>query len=326
MSFCSQCGKSVSEGSKFCNSCGAKIEEPFKQEEKAQGDKGNGQNLRVVDVLTDAKITRNVSVPLAFGILFVPYIFGWFVLRKGYSSTARVISISYSLLMMVILVTSMANGSGNKTETSKVTPTSVNSSQLERPAVEKSPQEKAASSSTQAWVTTERLSRYTCPSNSCGVVGTFDFRQGVSILETKNGWARISEVQNAGCVYGISEYVKHGNKRCDSNNGIESNKFSEWVVAKNLSKTRPEDPALKAAKKYELVKGSDDFKKYKNAFSKAADELIAEGYCSGKDFTEMGGWMRSTTHGNQPIYFIYCGGMTQSNKIYLNAKTGNFGR
>ena len=59
---------------------------------------------------------------------------------------------------------------------------------------------------------------------------------------------------------------------------------------------------------------------------KAADELIAEGYCSTKDFIEIGGWMRSTTHGNQPIYFVYCGGMTKNNKIYLNTKTGNFGR
>ena len=59
---------------------------------------------------------------------------------------------------------------------------------------------------------------------------------------------------------------------------------------------------------------------------KAADELIAEGYCSTKDFIEIGGWMRSTTHGSQPIYFVYCGGMTKNNKIYLNVKTGNFGR
>jgi hypothetical protein len=29
-----------------------------------------------------------------------------------------------------------------------------------------------------------------------------------------------------------------------------------------------------------------------------------------------------TEHADEPVYFAYCGGMTQASRIYLNVKTG----
>lgn len=40
----------------------------------------------------------------------------------------------------------------------------------------------------------------------------------------------------------------------------------------------------------------------------------------------MGGWVKSSNHRNQPIYFTYCGGSTVANRLYLNAETGEIFR
>lgn len=93
------------------------------------------------------------------------------------------------------------------------------------------------------WVTSERLNRRTCPSDSCGVVGQFFFREGATILEHRDGWARVTEPYDASCVNGRSQYVDTGNASCDPANGISDRKFAEWVSAKYLSETRPTDPA-----------------------------------------------------------------------------------
>ena len=50
---------------------------------------------------------------------------------------------------------------------------------------------------------------------------------------------------------------------------------------------------------HELVKDSDDFGVYKDAFAKAASKLIASGKCSAGDFREFGGWLKSSNHLNK---------------------------
>ena len=67
--------------------------------------------------------------------------------------------------------------------------------------------------------------------------------------------------------------------------------------------------------------GSDDYRIYKKEFSSAARKLISEGVCTESDFKEVGGWMASSNKGEN-IYFTYCGGMTLSNRIYLDVKSG----
>lgn len=179
-----------------------------------------------------------------------------------------------------------------------------------------------SSNASAMWVTAERIDRHTCPSKKCGVVGTFDFREPAAVAETKDGWARVSRYYDASCRSGRSEFVETGNAECVRANGILDGQFAEWVEAKNLSSTRPSDPAETALADEALVKDSDDFSRYRRAFAKAAQELIAEGECTASDFQEMGGFMKSQNQKSEPIYFTYCGGMSLANRIYVNAETG----
>lgn len=176
------------------------------------------------------------------------------------------------------------------------------------------------------WVTSERLNRRTCPSESCEVVGQFFFREGVTIYETRDGWARVTEPYDASCASGRSEYVDSGNSACEPSNGITDGQFAEWVSAEFLSETRPPDPAAGASGAEALVAGSDDFARYRTAFAQAAQSLIADRRCTERDFRDMGGWVKSSNHRNQPIYFTYCGGSTVANRLYLNAETGEIFR
>ncbi|HEX8382452.1 MAG TPA: hypothetical protein VF592_03655 [Sphingomonas sp.] len=44
---------------------------------------------------------RKVSLPLGFGIIFLPVIFAWFTLRKGHSTKARVLGLGWMVLFSV---------------------------------------------------------------------------------------------------------------------------------------------------------------------------------------------------------------------------------
>jgi hypothetical protein len=57
---------------------------------------------------------------------------------------------------------------------------------------------------------------------------------------------------------------------------------------RSFSKTRPADPGAGATGDYELVSGSDDYRKYKDVFAQTASKLIASGRCTAQDFKEMG--------------------------------------
>lgn len=174
------------------------------------------------------------------------------------------------------------------------------------------------------WVTADRLNRRTCPATHCGSVGWLMHREKATVYERRGGWGRISKHYYASCRNGKSEFVKTGDARCSADNGINNGKFAEWVSLKHLTKTRPADPGANAAGLEKLVSGSDDYRKHKSVFVDAARKLIASGRCTAEDFKEMGGWVKSTTtYRNKPVYFTYCGGMTVSNRLYLNAVTGD---
>lgn len=74
------------------------------------------------------------------------------------------------------------------------------------------------------------------------------------------------------------------------------------------------------------VSQSDDFERYKGAFVTAARKLIDNGTCKVSDFEYVGGFLKSMNHKNKPVYFTYCGGMTISNRLYLNVSTGQIFR
>ncbi|PCJ38609.1 MAG: hypothetical protein COA81_12725 [Alphaproteobacteria bacterium] len=71
-----------------------------------------------------------------------------------------------------------------------------------------------------------------------------------------------------------------------------------------------------------LVSGSDDYPQYKEAFITATKRLILTGKCDSNDFEYIGGWVKSTNYVDDPIYFMYCGEMSNDGKIYLNTETG----
>ena len=176
------------------------------------------------------------------------------------------------------------------------------------------------------WVTTDRLNRRTCPSTSCGIVGRLFFREAVVVYEIRDGWARISNYYDASCVNGVSQYVDSGNARCLSENGIINGSFAEWVSEQFLSRQRPPDPVADATAIEALVAQSDDYHVYGSAFVAAARSLISSETCTTDDFREIGGWVKSTNHSSEPIYFTYCGGFTLTNRLYLNAVTGEMFR
>ena len=89
---------------------------------------------------------------------------------------------------------------------------------------------------------------------------------------------------------------------------------------------RPDDPGAKASGIAKLVAQSDDFSTHKAAFVKGAEKLIESGRCAASDFEQIGGWVKSTNHRNEPVYFTYCGGMTIANRIYLNANSSEIFR
>jgi len=175
------------------------------------------------------------------------------------------------------------------------------------------------------WVSTDRVARSTCPSVKCGVAGQLMFREGVTVLETKGDWVRVTKPYSASCSGGISEYVKSGNSACVAGNGIINGMFAEWVPITSLTKDRPADPGEDASGDNALVKSSDDYRLYRTQFAKAARELIDNGTCTAGDFEEVGGWMLSPAQG-QGMYFMYCGGMTKANRLYLDVRSGKVSR
>lgn len=74
------------------------------------------------------------------------------------------------------------------------------------------------------------------------------------------------------------------------------------------------------------VSQSDDFNRHMVAFVTAARKLIDDGTCRVSDFEYVGGFLKSMNHKNKPVYFTYCGGMTISNRLYLNVSTGEIFR
>lgn len=123
----------------------------------------------------------------------------------------------------------------------------------------------------------------------------------VEVLEKKGDWAR------------ISDYIvlKEGGPQT-----------AEWVSMSGLSN----DEVIISDKENQeildsyLVK-SDDLKLYQEKFRNSVAKLISEGECEPSDFEELGGWVKSVRYSERDVYFIYCGGLSLENKIYLDVNT-----
>ena len=245
---------------------------------------------------------------------------------KGRSSTAGVVLGGLSAVAGVLVVGWVLLTDPNAGENEKILEDGHASTIVGQPANHARTPSPAPGADEKRWVTAERLNRRTCPSAACGIVGQSFFRDGHPILETKDGWARVTTFYDAFCQGGRSQFVDRGNARCASENGVVEGKFAEWVSLKFLSKERPPDPAAGATGDEVLVAKSDDYRRYKSQFLTAANSLIALGRCSKQDFIDNAGWTKSITgYRDQPVYFIRCG-RRQTSRFYLNAKTGEIFR
>ena len=136
-------------------------------------------------------------------------------------------------------------------------------------------------------------------------------QEQVEVFEIKGDWARISSYYN-GTADGVPGKVAH------------------WVAAKFLRSSQPAKRKKAQIKTTNIksqvtmaIKLSDDFSKYRNAFVSASKKLINNGTCKLEEFKKLGGWWLSLKHKPEPVYVTYCGGTTDNNRIYLNAKTGS---
>lgn len=123
----------------------------------------------------------------------------------------------------------------------------------------------------------------------------------VELLEKQGEWAR------------ISDYIvlKEGGPQT-----------AEWISMSGLSS---DEVIISEQENREILDSylsrSDDLKLHQEKFRNTVAKLISEGECDPSDFEELGGWVKSVKYSNRDVYFIYCGGLSLENKIYLDVNT-----
>ncbi len=159
---------------------------------------------------------------------------------------------------------------------------------------------------TQYYVIDRQVNVHNRPEPSALVVDTLYKGERVTVLEKTHGW------------YRISAYLVYSE-------GGEAT--AEWLDAKGLSDA---EPVIKEQERLEILDGylvkSDDLKEYLDMFRSKTQALLADNTCEPEDFEELGGWVRSVTYKKRSVYFIYCGGLEQANKVYLDADSGEIFR
>ena len=156
------------------------------------------------------------------------------------------------------------------------------------------------------YVSSNKLNVRLAANKNGKITNTLYKRQKVEVFEVKDGWARISRFYD-----GEVE-------------GIQGKVVARWVFAKYLSTNRPTNKIISNNNSpvAQAIKASDEFSQYQDIFVSITEKLVSRGSCTLEEFKEQGGWMRSPKYKPAPVYFIYCGGMTRSNRIYINAETG----
>ncbi|WP_104029830.1 SH3 domain-containing protein [Vibrio jasicida] len=155
---------------------------------------------------------------------------------------------------------------------------------------------------TEYYVTERRINVYNKPDNQSLIVDALYKGEKVSVLEKADGWFR------------LSDYIVY------EEGGEET---AEWVDAKGLSDSQP---VIKEQERLEILDSylqkSDDLKVHLDIFRNKTQQLLDDETCTPSDFEELGGWVRSVTYKKRNVYFIYCGGLEQENKIYLDVDKG----
>lgn len=127
---CNECSREISDTAHACPGCGAPVSSP----------KGGFRPTQ-----SHHEPQRIPSLPLFLGNVFLPFIFVWFLLRKGYSTRARVIGFGW--LAVYFLWPSFTSNTTNT-----YTSSSTSSSYSAAPAVESHPESTATYSQVNAQV------------------------------------------------------------------------------------------------------------------------------------------------------------------------------
>ena len=70
------------------------------------------------------------------------------------------------------------------------------------------------------------------------------------------------------------------------------------------------------------ISQSDDYQTHREAFLEASRSLVESRKCTLAELKEIGGFVKSQSYKDQPVYFTYCGGSKVSNRIMLDASSG----
>ena len=73
---------------------------------------------------------------------------------------------------------------------------------------------------------------------------------------------------------------------------------------------------------YGAISASEDLEENRDTFAWVSQKLINSGQCRISDFRDIGGWWRSAEHNPEPIYYTYCGGASNSDRIFVDTRTG----
>lgn len=151
------------------------------------------------------------------------------------------------------------------------------------------------------FVTSERLNVRAYPDKTSEIRNVFRKGHQIRAIEVKGNWVR------------VSDYEVH----------YSGEDVADWVNVSYLSHDKPLITPLDRQKTMlRLIQKSDDLKTYQESFIIGTQELIDSGKCSFEDFELVGGWVKSVVFNIEPVYFVYCGGTSRDDKVYLNVESG----
>lgn len=116
---CYECNKQVSDSAAACPNCGAPVKKKV-----SEGYIPPAVNKPVVP-------QQRVGIFLAIGIFFLPFIFGWILLQRGYSNTARGVAFGW-LILWFVLPSWNASNKNTSTSTSVASSSSTGPSEYEK--------------------------------------------------------------------------------------------------------------------------------------------------------------------------------------------------